>query len=203
MKEKILNKIKEILGNQNLQGYLKNLAKAFALSFVILISVSLITNVIYQKKDSFKRGYKVEIIKDQKVANVKKTKNINGIAVGSLPDLKGSTKVSIKELIANADIKKGKKTFKKCAACHTVNNGGANKIGPNLFKIVNRKKADVNGFKYSKALLEKGGKWTYRDLNKFLTKPKDFVPGTKMAFAGLRKDKDRANVIAYLESVNQ
>lgn len=101
-----------------------------------------------------------------------------------------------------ADITAGQELFsKKCATCHTAETGGAAKTGPNLHGVVGRARASVGGFNYSKAMKEKGGSWSADDLNHFLFKPKAFVPGTMMAFAGLSKDQDRANVIGYLNSL--
>ena len=106
----------------------------------------------------------------------------------------------ISALLASASIEKGEKIYKKCGACHTYKKDGASKMGPNLWNIINRTKANVDGFAYSKALSEFGGKWTYEEMSKFLYKPKDYIKGTKMAFAGLRKEKDRASVILYMNS---
>jgi len=97
------------------------------------------------------------------------------------------------------DAKKGKKVFAKCKACHTVKAGGKNKVGPNLHGIVGKKAAMVDGFKYSKAMKEAGLTWDEATLDKYLTKPKKLVPKTKMAFAGLKKKKQRDDVIAYLK----
>ncbi len=103
---------------------------------------------------------------------------------------------------AEGDAAAGEKVFKKCAACHAVGDGAKNKVGPQLNGIVGRSAATVEGFKYSKALQDKASEglvWDEASLDAFLTKPKDFVPKTKMAFAGLRKDDDRSNIIAYLK----
>lgn len=105
-------------------------------------------------------------------------------------------------LLATADLAAGEKLTKKCASCHTFDDGGANKVGPNLFNIVEFPVGGHSGFKYSGAMAEHGGTWSYDSLNKFLAKPKDYVPGTKMAFAGLKKTKDRANLIAYLRTLS-
>lgn len=106
----------------------------------------------------------------------------------------------IKPLLATADLVNGEKVFKKCAVCHTVAKGDANKVGPNLWNVVNGPKDHMPGFAYSEAIKSKGGTWTYDDLNEFLYKPQAFIKGTKMSFAGLSNDKDRADVIAYLRS---
>ena len=93
--------------------------------------------------------------------------------------------------------------FGKCRACHTVDKGGRNGIGPNLWNIVNRAPGSVDAFKYSKALAElKDKSWNYANLDAFLAKPKTYAKGTKMTFVGLRKESDRANLIAYLRGLS-
>lgn len=108
---------------------------------------------------------------------------------------------SLAALLATADIGKGEKAFRKCAACHTVEEGGANKIGPNLYAILNKDKGAVDGFSYSSALVNKGGNWGYSNLDEFIKKPSTYIKGTKMSFAGIRKADERANLIAYLRSI--
>jgi len=95
----------------------------------------------------------------------------------------------------------GKASFKKCAACHSAEQGGANKVGPALWGVVGRPKASHEGFSYSAAMTEKGGEWTLEDLAHFLHKPKDFVPGTKMVFPGISSDSELTNLLAYLNSL--
>ena len=111
----------------------------------------------------------------------------------------------VSPLLASADVGAGEKVFKKCAACHTGEEGGANKVGPNLWNIINRPVASHEGFKYSSAMTEfaaSGAVWDYEDLNHFLKKPKDFISGTAMGFAGLSKVQDRADLIAYLRTLS-
>ena len=98
---------------------------------------------------------------------------------------------------------KGERLFnQQCKTCHTVDKGGANKVGPNLWSIVGRKKASHDGFSYSSALQSKGGDWSYEDINHMIVKPQGYVRGTKMAFAGLAKEQDRADVIAFLRTMS-
>jgi len=112
--------------------------------------------------------------------------------------------VPIGVLLASADATAGQAVFKKCASCHNDVNGGANKVGPNLFGVVERPVASHEGFAYSAAMktFSKDGaeKWTFDNLNHFLIAPKKFVPGTAMGFAGLKNDTERANLIAYLRT---
>ena len=108
---------------------------------------------------------------------------------------------SFHTLLAKADVAAGEKIFAKCAACHTITQGGANGVGPNLYGIVGDKKAEGRGgFAFSDALKKVGGTWGFDDLDKWLTSPRDFANGTKMSFAGLSSGQDRANVIAYLNA---
>jgi cytochrome c len=109
----------------------------------------------------------------------------------------------IEKLLQTASVEKGTAAAKKCAACHTFEKGGPNRVGPNLFGVLNEPKGQGRGgFNFSAALKAKGGTWTYDDLNKFLASPKGFVPGTAMGFAGIPKDSERADVIAYLRSLS-
>ena len=104
----------------------------------------------------------------------------------------------ISALLMNASLESGQKIFKKCSSCHNYEKGSANKIGPNLWNIINRPKAKVDGFAYSKALTVIGGEWSYEELAEFLYKPKLYAKGTKMNFSGLKKVQDRANLVLFL-----
>ena len=100
--------------------------------------------------------------------------------------------------LAAADPAKGEQVFKKCAACHNADKGGANQLGPNLWGVLGEPIGKGRGFPFSEALSSKGGNWNWNNLSEWLKSPKAFAPGTKMTFAGLSKPEDRANVIAFL-----
>jgi cytochrome c len=110
--------------------------------------------------------------------------------------------VPIEQLLAKADAGRGENSAKKCAACHTFDKGGRPLVGPNLWSVVGRPKASEPGFNYSAALKAKGGNWTIDDLNQFITNPRGFVPGTNMTFAGIQRAGERADIIAYLNTLS-
>lgn len=154
---------------------------SFVISVIVVVIAVLIADLLYNPKPMIKRGYEIQLSADGKVIK------------------KEEKPVDFAALLKSANIDNGAKIFKKCSTCHSADQGGGNKVGPNLFGIVGKKRASVAGFNYSEAMSKKGGAWSRDDLNLFLTKPKDFVPGTKMGFAGLKKPQDRADVILYLE----
>lgn len=108
----------------------------------------------------------------------------------------------IASLLAAADVARGEKLSKACAACHSFDKGGVNKVGPNLWSVVGSKKGIKDGFVYSDALLAHGGEWSFSELNEFLYKPKSFINGTKMNFIGLKKTEDRAALVAWLRTLS-
>lgn len=106
-------------------------------------------------------------------------------------------------LLASANVEKGKTIAKQCGACHTFEKGGPNRVGPNLWNIVEDERGkDRGGFNFSAAMKAKGGEWTYEELNKFLANPRSYIPGTAMTFAGISNDQQRADVIAYLRTLS-
>lgn len=123
------------------------------------------------------------------------------IDTGSSEEAEPIEEVSFEEVLASADVGKGASVFRKCSACHKLE-AGANGTGPYLYGVVNRAIGGVDGFAYSDVLASMGGDWTPEALNEFLLRPSAFASGTSMSFAGLKKIEDRANVIAYIDSID-
>ena len=139
------------------------------------------------------------LVNPNKDSNTKTAYNVESTESTTTEENKDTSEIeSILTLLASASLEKGEKTYKKCGSCHSYTKDGKNKVGPNLWNIVNRPKANVDGFAYSSALAEFGGVWGYEELSKFLYKPKDYIKGTKMNFAGLKKVEDRADLILWL-----
>jgi cytochrome c len=111
--------------------------------------------------------------------------------------------VPIEQLLASASAEKGAAVSKKCLACHEFKKGGPNKVGPDLYGVVGRERGSHEGFAYSTGMKAKPGKWTFEDLNHFLTSPRQFIPGTAMAFAGISKATDRADLLVYLNTLSE
>ena len=110
--------------------------------------------------------------------------------------------VDISKLLSLGTLEHGEKVFKKCTACHVVAKGGKNKIGPVLYGVLGRKSASITDYKYSKALIAHNKNWSFEEMNGYLKKPAKHIKGTKMAFAGLKSEKDRASVILYMNSMS-
>ena len=139
------------------------------------------------------------------IYNPGSTANLAGpdIAAGApAASQKAEPEVPLAQLIKNASLERGQRVSKKCVSCHTFNKGGPNRIGPNLWGIVNRPMASESGFGYSSELKKQKGKWDFKALNDFLHKPRQYLPGTLMSFAGLRKPKDRGAILLYLRSLS-
>ena len=150
---------------------------------LLVIGIGKLSDVIFHVEKPEKPGYSVEVESATVSTSISST---------------DEEKIDITALMALGDIAHGEKVFKKCAACHSIVKGGKNAIGPALYNVVGRKIGALSDYKYSSALSEYEKNWSFQELNGFLLKPKDWIKGTKMAYAGLRKEKDRASVILYL-----
>jgi|TARA_B100001093_G_scaffold454368_1_gene463669 cytochrome c len=151
---------------------------------LIVIGIGKISDIVFHVEKPETPGYTVEV--DQVTT------------ISSSATEVAEEKIDIAALMALGDVDSGEKIFKKCAACHSIVKGGKNKIGPALYNVVGRKVGAVTDYKYSKALANYDKSWTLEELNGFLLKPAKWIKGTKMAYAGLRKEKDRASIIKYL-----
>ena len=166
---------------------INKIVAAILLVALLIIGIGKLSNIIFYVEKPKTPGYSVEV--EQAVATDKQL-NVETTV----------EKIDISALMAMGDLTTGEKVFKKCAACHSIVKGGKNNIGPALYNVVGRKIGQVNDYKYSKALSDYGKEWTFEELNGYLIKPAKWIKGTKMAFAGLRKEKDRASVIIYMNS---
>ena len=151
---------------------------------LIIIGIGKLSDVIFHVEKPETPGYSV---------NVETVTTVSTASSSTKSD-----EIDIAALLAMGDVAHGEKVFKKCAACHSIVKGGKNAIGPALYNVVGRKVGGVQDYKYSKALSAYDKEWTFEEMNGYLRKPQKHIKGTKMAFAGLRKDKDRASVILYL-----
>ncbi len=164
---------------------LNKIIGAILLVALLVIGIGKVSNLVFKVNKPEKSNYKVEL--DVESAETK----------GDEEPVQREI-VDIAALLSTGDLAHGEKVFKKCSACHSIKSGGGNKIGPALYNVVGRKVGVLDDYKYSKALAEYEKNWSFEELNGFLLKPKDWIKGTKMAYAGLRKEKDRASVILYL-----
>jgi cytochrome c len=163
---------------------INKIVAAILMVALLVIGIGKFSDIIFHVEKPKTPGYAVEV--DQATAVSTSTKkNVE-------------EKIDIAALMAMGDVTLGEKIFKKCAACHSIVKGGKNNIGPALYNVVGRKTGAVTDYKYSKALASFEKEWTFEELNGYLIKPAKWIKGTKMAFAGLRKEKDRASVIKYL-----
>ena len=164
---------------------INKIVAAVLLVALLVIGIGKLSDIIFYVEKPEKPGYSVEV--EQAVVS---TSQATAETI--------EEKIDIAALMALGDLATGEKVFKKCAACHSIVKGGKNAIGPALYNVVGRKVGGVQDYKYSKALAAYDKKWTFEELNGFLIKPAKWIKGTKMAYAGLRKEKDRASVIKYL-----
>ena len=155
-------------------------------AIILVVGINKITDVIYYVEKPEKSAYEISVTTT--VAS----------STGAEASSVSSDSENIMALFASTSASEGKAVFKKCAACHSIAEGGANKIGPALWGVIGRKSGSFPDYKYSKAMVAYGKEWTFEEMNSYLIKPQAYIKGTKMAFAGLRKEKDRASVIKYL-----
>ena len=153
---------------------------AILVTVLVVFGIGKISNIIFDKDDKNIVAYKVEAPE--------------GLAAQASTE----TSLDIAALLALGDVAHGEKVFKKCKACHSIKQGGGNKIGPKLWNVMFRPVGAVTEYKYSKALSSYGKEWSWEEMNGFLIKPSSWIKGNKMGFAGLKSEKDRASVILYL-----
>lgn len=179
--EKLKKLICKILSKIKFSDF-KLFAQALGISLTIAIIATTFAGLSYKPKKDIKRGFEIELSADGKPVVKKEEKPID-----------------LATMMKTADFDRGMKIFKKCASCHSIGKGEAARVGPNLYGIIGRKRGSSAGFNYSEAMKAKGGNWDAESINGFITKPKEYLPGTKMAFAGLKKPQDRADVVLYLQ----
>jgi len=168
---------------------LNKIIAAVLLTALIIIGIGKFTDILFHVEKPKESAYKIEgleIVSASTSSSDKETKVVEA--------------VDIKALLAMGDLGHGEKVFKKCSACHMIASGGKNMIGPNLWSVIGRTAGSVSDYKYSKAMIAYGKEWTFEEMNSYLIKPQAYIKGTKMAFAGLRKEKDRASVILFMNS---
>ena len=156
------------------------------LALILILGINKIADTIYYVNKPEKSAYQI--------ANITTVANNTNSETSS----QGESTQDIMALFASTSSTDGQKIFKKCAACHSISEGGKNKIGPALWGVLGRPAGFVADYKYSKAMAAYGKNWSFEEMNGFLIKPKDWIKGTKMSFSGLRSAKDRAAVILYM-----
>ena len=154
------------------------------LTAILVLGINKITDIIFHVKKPEKSAYQVA--------------NVSATATDTTSVSSNTGSGDIMALLTSANVTDGEKVFKKCAACHSIAQGKGNKIGPALFGILGRQAGSLPDYKYSKAMIAHGKLWSFEEMNSFLTKPKDWIKGTKMSFVGLKNAKDRAAVILYM-----
>jgi len=158
---------------------------AFLFTCLLLVALSITAGAIFSPQLPAKAGYEIAVQEHPSA----------GKAAAAAPE------APIETLLASADPARGENTAKQCQACHTFEKGGPNRTGPNLWGVVGRPRASEAGFNYSAAMKAKGGSWSIDELSQFLTSPRGYIPGTAMTFNGLPRGPQRADVIAYLNSL--
>ena len=155
-------------------------------AIILVLGINKVEDVIFYVEKPEKSAYQVaSIATDDSSASTE----TNSVSSGS---------GDIMAMFASVSAAEGAKVFKKCAACHSINEGGSNKIGPALWGVLGRSVGSVPDYKYSKAMAAYGKNWSFEEMNGFLIKPKVWIKGTKMSFAGLKSAKERAAIILYM-----
>jgi len=160
---------------------INKIVTAILVVFLVVFGIGKISDIVFHVEKPNTSAYKVE------VSTVSSGQNSN---TGELVD--------ISALLAVGDLDHGKNVWKKCSGCHSIKKGGKNKIGPALYSVLGRNVAALSDYKYSKAFVAYGKTWTFEEMNGFLKKPQAYIKGTKMAFAGLKKEKDRASILLFM-----
>ena len=161
---------------------------AVLLTALIVIGIGKAADLVFHVDKPKQSAYKIDGLE---VAEVTKESDGKSETVEA---------VDIAQLLALGNLAHGEKVFKKCSACHMIASDGKNMIGPNLWGVIGRNAASISDYKYSKAMVAYGKNWTFEEMNSYLIKPQAYIKGTKMAFAGLRKEKDRSSVILFMNS---
>ena len=159
---------------------------SIVVAVILVLGINKITDAIFYVEKPEKSAYQV--------ATITTTASTTAVETSS----ENSESGNIMTLFTSTSSADGAKVFKKCAACHSVAQGGGNKIGPALWGVLGRKAGSISDYKYSKAMAAHGKTWSFEEMDGFLTKPKEWIKGTKMSFIGLKNAKDRAAVILYM-----
>ena len=162
---------------------INKIVAALIVVFLLVFGIGKISDIVFHVEKPTSSTYKVEMN-----------------TATSSKDSDTAQSIDISALLALGTVDHGQKVFKKCSACHSIKKGGRNNIGPALYGVLGRNMGAVENYKYSKALIAFGKDWTFEEMNNFLIKPTSYIKGTKMAFAGLKKEKDRASVILYMNA---
>ncbi len=160
---------------------INKIVAAVLVVFLVVFGIGKISDIVFHVEKPNTSAYKVEVS-----------------TASSTEDSNTEQLVDVTTLLAMGNLDEAKKVWKKCSACHSIKKDGKNKIGPALYNVLGRNVAALNDYKYSKAFETYEKSWTFEEMNGFLTKPQAYIKGTKMAFAGLKKEKDRASIILFL-----
>ncbi len=181
--------IKDFTGASMLDSFEFNkIAGAVLFTVLAVLGLGIIADIVYDREAPDQMGYAVEV------------PDAHGDA--SQEAVEEAPVISLASLLAGGDAEAGASVARKCIACHSFEEGGANKVGPNLYGILGRGVATAAGFSYSDSMQAAGGTWDYENLSAFLANPREAMPGTAMGFAGIRRDNQRADLLIYLQSIS-